>query len=338
VALIAPARALVHPSFIEPELIITTSQPSGFMEAFAGGGLRVKIGPADKFVYVNRMDVRTQVAAQQASANLLPSATILLDYLQTATYLVRTRAEYSDLDTMDAGEWNVALPAAYRLASRQGIFQYIRTAALFGVNASNSEGLLNTPGATVVNLPPDIYGDTTMRTYDSGQLALFFLLQIQNAMTRMFMAGVPNRIVILGPQRILLQAQMTNIVQTTSYQRQGAGTATTAQVIKEVAGQFGYEVEFAFDDTLIGAGAAGADAVLLVVPEAIIASTPGVNTNEFATLSPTLQANTLQYADMAAPVEVTTPIVEGLDVTSRMRISSGWCIRSQAITVLSIPY
>jgi hypothetical protein len=335
--LIAPARAIVHPSFVEPGLIVTTSQPSGFADAFAGGGPLNKIGSVDKWIYINRLDLRTQVVAQQAAANLLPSCTIALDYIQTATYRAQSRCEYDDIDMAEAGSWNVGLPEAYRLAMRQGIFQYMRTAALFGVNASNAEGLLNTPGALFVNLPPDSYGDTTILTYDSGQLALFFLLQIQNMITRMYQAGVPNRIVILAPARILLQMQMTNIVQVTSYQRVGAGTATTAQIIVEMAKQFGYTVEFAFDDTLQGAGAASADAVIMTVPEAVIASTPGINTNVFAGMQPNLEANTLQYVDVSAPVEISTPIVTGIDVTSRMRMSSGWCIRSQAITVISIP-
>jgi hypothetical protein len=342
VANIFNARVLVHPSFVEPDLVITTAQASGFMDALGDRSLRVKLGPVDKFVYMNRIDLRTQVAASQAAYNALPSATIVADYLQTATYRVRVRAEYNELDVAEAGEYNVALPMAQRLAMRQGIFQYIRTANLFGVNAANSEGLLNTPNSTATNLPPDSYGNTTLQTYDAGELAIWFLGQLQAAWQRMYMLGTGARAVLLGPQRILGQMQLVNIVQTTSYQRAGAGTATTAQVMKEVAKEFGYELEYAYDDTLIGAGAtiddAASDAVLLVVPEAIVPSMDGINTNEFNKLGPTLRAMTLQYADVAAPVEITTPIVEGLDVTSQMRISSGWCPRGQAITILSIPY
>lgn len=332
------ARVLVHPSFVEPDLVITMAQPSGFMEVLGGGALRVKIGEADKFVYVNRIDLRTQVAASQAAFNALPSATIVADYLQTATYRVRVRAEYNELDLAEAGEWDVALPAAQRLAMRQGIFQYIRTACLYGVNASNSEGLLNTPNATAVNLPADTYGNTTLQTYDAGQLAIWFMQQIQAAWQRMNLLGTGARAVMLGPQRVLGQMQLVNIVQTTSYQRPGAGTATTAQVMREIAKEMGYELEYAYDDTLIGKGASGNDAVLLVVPEAIVPTMGGVNTNVFATLAPNLKAMAMQYADVAAPMEITTPIVEGLDVTSQMRISSGWAPRGQAVSILSIPY
>ena len=332
------ARTLLHPHFMEREFIITQAQPSGFMDVLAGGGLRIKLGPVDKVIYVNRLDVRTQVMANQASANQLPGATITADFLQTGTYNIRTRQEYNEFDVAEAGEYNVALPAAYRLAMRQGTFQYLRNAALYGISVANGEGLLNTPGATTANLPPDSYGDANLRTYDAGQLAIWFQGQILAALSRMYLLGTPTRIVILSPQRITGQMQLQNIIQTTSFQRPGAGTATTAQAITTISREFGYEIEWAYDDTLIGQGAAGADALLLVVPELNVATMPGINTNEFATLSPNLQANTLQYADVPAPVEVTTPIVEGIDVTSTMRASSGWCPRSQAITILSIPW
>ena len=332
------ARTLVHPHFMEPEFIITQAQPSGYMDVLADRGLRVKLGPIDKVIYLNRLDIRTQVAANQASANQLPGATITADYLQTATYNIRTRQEYNEFDVAEAGEWNVALPAAYRLAMRQGTFQFLRNAGLYGVNPSNAEGLLNTPGATTANLPPDSYGDSTLSTYDAGQLTIWFMGQINAALNRMYLLGTPTRLVLLGPQRIIGQMQLQNIIQTTSYQRPGAGTATTAQAVTTIAKEFDYEIEWAYDDTLIGQGPLGADVVLLVVPELNVATMPGINTNEFATLAPNLQANALQYADVPAPVEVTTPIPEGVDVTSTMRASSGWCPRAQAITLLYIPH
>jgi hypothetical protein len=336
-AAIFNARLLVTPSFVEPEMIVTMAQASGFLDGLGGGRLRVKLGAADKFVYINRIDVKTAISANQASHNALPSATITAEYFQTATYRLRTRAEYSELDVSEAGEWNVALPLAYRLAARQGIFQGIRSANLYGINAANGEGLLNTPNATAVNLPPDSYGDSTLTTYDAGQLAIWFLGQIQAALTRLLMIGTEARVVIEAPQRVIGQMQMQNVVQLTSFQRQGAGAATTAQMIQQVLEAFGYELSWAIDDTLIGKGASGADAVLIIIPEVIVPKMPGINTNEFASISPSLQATTLQYADVAAPVEIVTPIPEGVDMVSQMRISSGWCPRGQAITILSIP-
>ena len=328
---------------MEPDLIITQAQASGYMDVLADHGLRVKLGPIDKVIYANRIDIRTQVQANQGTSNVLPSASIVGDFLQTATYTVRTRNEYNEYDIAEAGDYNVALPNAYRLAMRQGTFQFIRNAGLYGINAANSEGLLNTPNATVSNLPPDPYGNTTLPTYDAGALGQWFLGQIQATLSRMYNLGTPQRIAILGPQRVIGQMQLQNIIQVTSYQRPGAGTATTAQEISTVSREFGYEIEWAYDDTLIGqgssvAGGAAGDVVLIVVPELNVPEMPGINTNEFAKLSPNLVANTLQYADVPAPIEVTTPIVEGLDVTSTMRVSSGWCPRAQAITIATLPY
>jgi hypothetical protein len=333
------ARTLVHPHHYEPGLIITQSQASGYMDVLAGGSLRVQLGPIDKVIYANTLDARTQIAANQATANVLPGASLTGGFIQTATYTVRQRNEYNEYEVAEAGQYNVALPLAYRYAQRQGAFQFIRNAGLYGVNASNSEGLINTPGATTVNLPPDSFGNSTLRTYDAGQLAIWFNSVIQAGLSRMFLMGTPVRVVILGPQRILGTMQLQDIIQLTSYQRPGSGTATTAQTITTINKEFGYEVEWAFDDTLIGqGGSASTDAVLVGFPELNIPSVPGMNTNEFAQIAPNINANTLQYADVIAPVEVTTPIPEGLDVTSTMRVSSGWCIRSQAITIAQIPY
>ncbi len=336
--LLAPARVLVHPNRIEPNLIITIAQPSGFMQGLGGKKLRQLLSDNDKVVYQNHVDVRTAVAAQQAAANVLPSATITLDYIQTLTYLIRTRQDYSELDVADAGEYNVALPAAYRLGARQGIFQFTRAAFLYGVNASNYEGIINTPNATAVTLPPDSYGDTTLQTYDAGQLAIWFNGQVQAALQAMFRLGMPGRVVLIGPQRIIGTLQWQDIVQVTSYQRPGAGTATTGQVISKIGDENDVTIDWAYDDTLIGKGAGGTDAVLLLIPEAVVPSIPGINTNEFAKLSPTTDAMILQYTNVAAPIEITTPIPEGLDVVSMQRITSGWSPRPEAVRVLSLAY
>lgn len=313
-------------------------QASGFEEILAGAKLRVMLGPVDKAIYQNRIDLRTQTVGSQASANLLPSSTIKAEFIQTATYRVRTRSEYSEIDIAEAGTWNVALPEAFRLAMRQGIFTQIRGAALYGYNAGNSEGLVNAPGATSVNLPPDSYGNTTLTTYDNGQLAIWFLGLVQGALQRMYRLGGPARICILGPQRIIGTMQLQNIVQVTSYQRPGAGSATSAQVVKVVSKEFDIDIEWAYDDTLLNQGGANIDYVLIGVPEAAVPRMPGINTNEFNMLKPNQTGMILQYADVAAPVETTTPIPEGLDVVSQMRISSGWVPRGQALTIASIPY
>lgn len=337
------ARTLIHPNFIEPENIVTMAQASGFMADLGGAALRIMLDTITKVVYQYRVDLRTSVATQQASANALPGATITADFVQTAAYLFRTRNNYNELDVAEAGDYNVALPEAYRLAGRQGIFQALRNANLYGVNASNNEGLLNTPNSTAITLPPDSWGNSTVQTYDNGEMAIWVLAQIQAAKQRMFTLGTADRISIIGPQRVIGQWELQSVVQTTSYQRPGAGTGTTAQQIKKIAEEFGIEIEWGYDDTLIGMGAGSTssnpvDALLLTVPEATVPKVDTVNTNIFGTLQPTQRALTLQYADMAAPMEIVSPIAEGVDLVQMLRATSGWAPRGQAVTIMSLPY
>ena len=366
------ARQLVSPHHYEPGLIITQSQASGYFDVLSGEAPRNQLGPIDKAIYANVLDVRTQVAANQATANVLPGVSLTGHIIQAGTYTLRQRNQYSDFDVAEAGEYNVALPMAYRYGHFQGAYQYLRNIGIFGANASNSEGLINTPGATAISMPPDSFGNTTISTYDAGQMAIFLLGLINTpgattvnlpadtygnttlstydagqlaiwfnglilaGLSRMFLLGTPVRVVILGPQQDLGFMQLQGVVQLTSYQRPGAGAATTAQEIVTINKEFGYTVEYAFDDTLIGQGAGGTDAILVCFPELNVPTVPGMNTNKFAEIAPNVQGNILQYTDVAAPVEVVTPVPGGLDMESTMRASAGWVIRPQAITIASV--
>jgi hypothetical protein len=102
----------------------------------------------------------------------------------------------------------------------------------------------------------------------------------------------------------------------------------------------GDKLIWAYDDTLIGAGSGGADAVIICMPE--VHKPVGnrtFNTNKFAELAPGLEACTLQLCDMAAPREITVPLAGGaVDTLSEMRITSGWAIRPEAITIVSMTY
>jgi hypothetical protein len=335
----APERILVHPSAVEPNLIITTAQASGFVHDLGGGELRQLLSENDKVVYQNHVDIRTQVAAQQAAANVLPGATITLDYIQTLAYLIRTRQNYNHLDVADAGEWNVNLPMAYQLGARQGIAQQIRNANLYGFNAANNEGLLNTPNAVNNPLPPDPYGNTTVVSYDNGAMYLWLLGQIGTARSAMYSLNAgPQKVVFLAPQRELEQWQYQGVIQVTSYQRPGAGTATIGQAVQAIGEANLSEITWACDDTLIGKGSGGSDAVLLIIPEAVVPESP-INTNVFAKLTPQMSAMTLQYTASAAPIELTGPIgAEAVDFIAMQRITSGWAPRPQAITILSMTY
>ncbi|MDE3023845.1 MAG: DUF2184 domain-containing protein, partial [Pseudomonadota bacterium] len=125
----------------------------------------------------------------------------------------------------------------------------------------------------------------------------------------------------------------------TSYQRPGAGTSTTGQVIENVARENGDTVEWAFDDTLIGKGAGGNDAILITIPEIEQPDIEGINTNIFADVKPNNKAVNLMYADMAAPMKIPTPTPDGaITEVNELRVSSGWCIRPQGLTILSMPY
>lgn len=336
-----PAQAKVTPSFSEPDLIITYAQPSGAFAALAGGKPRVKISSGDFYVYVNALDLRTDSQASQSGFNNLPSVTLKTSYYSTPTYLLRVRATYDHHDMAAAGGYSVSLPQAQDLACRQGIFQQMRNALLYGFNPANGEGLLNSSGATQVTLPPDSNGNDTLSTYDNGEMALFFLNQIVGLKSGMYQSGaaINSRIKIISPQRVGLQMGYANIVQVVQYQRPGAGTSTTAEIVSETAKQWGDTVEWYYDDTLIGKGAGGSDMVIMTIPEIEQPDIPGINTNEFAGVTPNMKAVNVQYADMAAPRKIPTPVPDGgITEVQELRVTSGWNLRGEGTYLINMPY
>lgn len=316
------------------------TQPSGAFETLASGDPMAQLAEGDLFVYAKRMDVRTRVAAGESAYNQLPSCSIHMYTMSPPTYLIRTRAEYDHHDTANANRWGVSITEAHRLAMRQGIYQQMRNALLYGFNPSNGEGLLNTQGATAVNLPADANGNQTIMTYDNGQMALFLLTQIQQIKSRTLQLGMPSRIVILGPQRTLSTFEYQGIVELTQFQRAGGGSTSTADMTREVAERAGDSVEWVYDDTLIGKGAGGTDAVVIVVPEVKLPRRRNkTDTNTFATLAPGLDACTVMLTDMVAPREIPTPLPGGaIDVLAEMRTTSGWGLRPEAVTIVSMQY
>lgn len=335
----ATSWVITHPSFMEPDLILQYNQASGAFETLAGGNPRVKIGAEDKYVYIRRYDVRTKVQINQAAGNLIPSAEIIPGLISAPTYLQRVRAEYDHHDTSMLSLWGTSIVEAQRLAMRQGHFQLLRNNLLYGVIPANGEGLLNTNGATTVALPPDSFGNVTSRTYDNGQMATFLISQFSATKTRTMQLGIPQRFVILGPQRILGLFEYQNIVQLTSYQRAGAGSQSTAGVVKDVAKWNGDEVMWVYDDTLIGQGAGGTDAIIIIMPAVENPSAHMLNTNEFAKLGPHMKDCCVMYTDVAAPIEIPTPLPGGaIDVLSEMRASPGWVVRPEVLTIISMTY
>jgi hypothetical protein len=344
--LIAPAVRLVNPSFIEPEAIIQINQASGAFDLLADRKPRVRLGEGDLAVYIRQVALRTKANSGQSAYNQLTSCDVVASYTGTATYLNRVRAEFDHHDTAAAANYNIALPEAQRLGMRQAHFQLLRNMLLFGNNPVFGEGLLNAPGATAVTLPADSFGNTTATTYDNGQMSFFQLGQWGAIKTRTMQLGIGHTCVVIGPQRIMEIWEYQGIVQLVQFQRIGAGTATTAGVYKMVAAENGDTVIWGYDDTLIGAGAgstssANVDAVIMCMPQI---SQPVVgdgqpDTNEFGRMPNGMYANTLQYLDMPAPREIVAPLAGGaIDITTEMRASSGWAIRPEAVTILSIPY
>jgi len=336
---IAPSFVTVNPSYTEPGLLLPYSQASGAFETIAEGQPLPRLSEGDLYVYMKRMDVRTRVAHAQSAGNSLPSISTTMSQIQTPTYLLRVRGEYDHHDTAAMGNWGVSIVEAQRLGMRQGHFQLCRSALLYGFNPTNGEGLVNTNGATAVNLPPDSFGNSTVVTYDNGQMGIFLLTQLSALKTRTNQLGIGHKFTILGPQRTLGAMEYQNIVQLTQYQRAGAGSTSTAGLVKDVAAMNDDEITWVYDDTLIGKGAGGNDAVLIVMPEVKKINGGKVNTNEFAKLAPGIEACTLQYCDMAAPREIPTPLPGGaIDVLSEWRITSGWGVRPETITICSMQY
>lgn len=336
---LATSFVQVNPSYVMPEILLPYTQASGAFDLLATRNPMVRLSDGDLYVYIKKFDIRTKVAAGQAAYNQLPSVSITANMISTPTYLIRVRAEYDHHDTAAMGRYGASIVEAQRLGMRQGTFQQMRNALLYGFNASNGEGLLNTNGATAVNLPADSFGNTTVVTYDNGQMATFLLSQISAAKTRTNQLGKGVRLTITGPQRVLGAFEYQNIVQLTSYQRPGGGTDSTAGLVRNVGQVNMDEIEWTYDDTLIGKGAGGTDAVVMCIPEVKKPDGGQVNTNEFAKLSPGLEACTLQLCDMAAPREIPTPLAGGaIDVLSELRVTSGWGVRPEAITIISMDY
>jgi hypothetical protein len=338
-ASIAPAYITVNPSFTMPELLLPYTQASGAFDLLATGEPMTRLSDGDLVVYVKRIDMRVKMASGQSAYNQLPSASISMSQISTSTYLFRVRAEYDHHDTAAAGRWGVSIVEAQRLAMQQGHAQLLRGALLYGMNPVNGEGLLNTTGATSVLLPPDSNGNDTVVTYDNGQMAFFIIAQIQGIKTRTNQLGIGRKFTICGPQRVLGQFEYQDIVQLVQYQRPGAGSTSTAGVVKDVLAMNKDEIMWVYDDTLIGKGTSSTDAIIITMPEVAKPNGGTINTNKFAELSPGLTATTMQIADMVAPREITTPLPGGaVDVVSELRATSGWAVRGEVVTIVSMQY
>ena len=304
-AAISPAFVQVHPSYMMPDTLMPYSQASGAFDLLASGAPLVRLSDGDLYAYIKRVDLRTRMAAGQAAYNQLPGGVGISYPVSAPTALcLRVRAEYDHHDTAAMARWGLSIADAHRLGMRQATFQLMRNALLYGFNPVNGEGLLNTAGATAISLPADSAANTTVVTYDNGQMAFFLISVVSAIKSRTNQLGIGRKFVFVGPQRTLGAMEYQNIVQLTSYQRIGAGTTSTAGVIKDVLEMNDDEIIWAYDDTLIGKGVGGNDAVIVVMPEVEQPKGARINTNEFAKLTPSMEACTLSaLLTLAAPKE-----------------------------------
>lgn len=334
----ANAFVTLNPSFIEPEILLQYSQASGFMDTLAGGELRIRLAEDDLLVYMKQLNLRTKMAAGQSSMNELPGVDIAASMISTPTYLFKTRSQYDHHDVAAGGRWGFSVPEVYRLGMRQANFQLARDATLFGMQPQNGEGILNSPNILKTNLPPDSNGATTASTYDNGQMAFYLAQIILGIKTRTLQLGIGKEFTILGPQRILGMFEY-NVVQLVQFQREGAGTASTAETLKIIVQENGDKINWCYDDTLIGAGANGTDAVIIDMPQVSKPKGDRIDTNIFATVTPGSDVCVTAYCSTAAPVEIISPLPGGAtDSMSEWRLSPGWCPRGQAVTVVSMAF
>lgn len=339
--LIAPQFITANPHLMEPQIMMQYFQASGFMSAFHNSEPTVKLGSEDLTVNVRRMNFRTQAGGAQSPYNNLPSVAIQMSLISTPTYLLRARSIFDHHDAAQAGVWGFGLPEALGDAMDQAIFQQMRTAGLYGMNPANGEGLLNTANAVAVQLPADTFGNTTISTYDNGQMALFLLSAVSALRIRTMQMNQKHRVVILGPQRVLAQWNSVGIVQLTSYQRIGGGSNTTGGTVEQILEQHGVTVEWAYDDTLIGKGSGGKDAIIITIPE--IESPKKMNTvdtnNVANKLNPAFPNCNTMYCDMVKPRIIQSPLPLGAnELLAELRITSGWGKRPEAITIMSASF
>lgn len=339
-AVLAPAFIQVHPSYVIPELLMPYTQASGAFELLPTGAPLVRLGEGDLYAYIKRIELRTSMEAGQSAPNQLPGVSFAFSQISAPTYLLRCRAQWDHHDTAAVGKWGVGIAELHRLGMRQANFQLQRNGLLYGFNPVNGEGIVNAQGATVIPLPPDGNSNATVVTYDNGEMAFFLLSQISAIKSRTNQLGIGRKFVVLGPQRVLGAMEYQNIVMLMQFQTKGGGSTPTAGVLKDVLAMNDDEIIWAYDDTLIGKGAGGNDAVIIAMPEVEQPKGRGtLNTNEFAKLSPSLEACTMMLNDKVAPTEIPTPLAGGaIDVVQEMRTTSGWPLRPECITIISMKY
>lgn len=330
------AKIQVQPSYTMPGMVVQQSLVSGFTGLLGGGNVQARLNASDVAVYMQSLKFKANSVISQNPANQLPSGVELMPEMRSIpTYFIRAKAEYDMHDVAAAGNWNVSLEAAIKLALKQSHFERIRDAALYGVNATNHEGILNAPNIATATLPADSHANTGFIDYDNGELLVWLLNRINDVTSRTFTSGAPVRLAFLMPVR-LLNKLTTGIVQLVTYQRVGAGSNSVEGTLHSVMEWNGKTLEFYVDNTLIGKGDGGTDGIILAIPELVDQSDNAFNTNVFASLQPNITANIVQMCDTPEPVFYTVPLsMQNNEIMSEQKIIPAWGLRPEAITFIS---
>lgn len=112
----------------------------------------------------------------------------------------------------------------------QGMTQRLALGVLFGFDPEKTQGIMSNAFKTEA-LPADSAGNTTLKGYVAGELAVYLLDQFRDMLNYSF--GFMKPVVVAGSRRAINYIR-THIVPLTAYQNRGAGTASVAEVLQNV--------------------------------------------------------------------------------------------------------
>lgn len=337
-SILAPSFVKINPSYTVPGLLVDQTQRSGAFHLLPNSSIQATLGLADKAVYMHRMGIKTRNSISQDSQNELATVDINLSQVQTLTYLIQNQAIFNRHEVAAGAAYNVAVPSAFSLALKQAHFNQLRDLLLYGFQPEYGEGMLNAVGAKATVIPPDSNNTKDVLNMIPGEVSEFLLKEIQDIQNRTQHAGMKCVFTLLGPQRVLNLLETSKIVQLTSYQVKGGGTATVYGQIQSILEDKGDAILWQYDDTLKGKGANGADALILTMREINLSGYDGMpNTNIFGqSISPQDPSCNLMFADVPAPTEFITPMPgTATHIQMEMRATPGWAVRPEATTIIS---
>lgn len=333
-------------SMVVPGVMVQRAQKRGTLNLIAGGKPKNVLNQNVQKVYINGIRYRGLAKASREPGNELPSVSFNTTQKATNAYWLSTSTKYSVWDDDNAKFSGLNAPQIQNMIAHGAIADLTAILALYGTGEGMSEGIMNSPGVFEENLPADSNGALSLRTYDAGEFAQYFLQLTVDAETRMLTVGLDREQVlnVLMPQRVLGYLRRSSVIKLTSgIQRDGGGVHTIEGRIQAVATSpnGNISINFYVDDTLIGKGAGGSDAVVMCYPG--FPDTPDdiYNTDALAALPNSIQEMVAMYTAHSQPMEIESPAVDGSQgvyTTYHTKVTPGWALRPEAVTILSLPY